>query len=181
MGPRTCMRLIPAHAGKTRARTLRSEPCRAHPRSRGENCTYAMKASTLAGSSPLTRGKPFMRLRDIVDQGLIPAHAGKTFRRLRPGHEQRAHPRSRGENLPAWTSEKSAWGSSPLTRGKRARGRAARWPSGLIPAHAGKTRAVKEETGQPRAHPRSRGENPRVWAGVQVMRGSSPLTRGKPP
>ena len=31
-----------------------------------------------AGSSPLTRGKPFKFERPAVPQGLIPAHAGKT-------------------------------------------------------------------------------------------------------
>ena len=49
--------LIPAHAGKTTPPSTNSEPLRAHPRSRGENTTVSIAASTLGGSSPLTRGK----------------------------------------------------------------------------------------------------------------------------
>ena len=70
-------------------------------------------------------------------------------------------------------------GSSPLTRGKRARHVARTHEKGLIPAHAGKTCAQARAACPTRAHPRSRGENivdkPNVLAGL----GSSPLTRGK--
>ena len=54
---RVNLRLIPAHAGKTRSR-LRTEPSvRAHPRSRGENPIETESSDMKAGSSPLTRGK----------------------------------------------------------------------------------------------------------------------------
>ena len=71
-------RLIPAHAGKTRPRTHRRSPRRAHPRSRGENFTLAIHQ------------------RDA--EGLIPAHAGKTRAMRIDTVPSRAHPRSRGEN-----------------------------------------------------------------------------------
>ena len=71
-------------------------------------------------------------------------------------------------------------GSSPLTRGKRVAVGGLGNASGLIPAHAGKTRADTADPEVGRAHPRSRGEN----AGTPVLppttQGSSPLTRGKP-
>ena len=70
-------RLIPAHAGKTvdRPRTaLRG----AHPRSRGENGRVMDTTASLAGSSPLTRGKRWPRGRPARPARLIPAHAGKT-------------------------------------------------------------------------------------------------------
>ena len=70
-------------------------------------------------------------------------------------------------------------GSSPLTRGKHG----CRRPRGgwrrLIPAHAGKTSAVGYETTVTWAHPRSRGENVDEARQITVLRGSSPLTRGK--
>ena len=50
---------------------------------------------------------------------------------------------------------------------------------GLIPAHAGKTRARHEERSISRAHPRSRGENVAVSVPTGGREGSSPLTRGK--
>ena len=90
-----------------------------------------------------------------------------------------AHPRSRGENNCDVLCPRRERGSSPLTRGKHCRPfRHCRY-SGLIPAHAGKTRRPGPDPGRPRAHPRSRGEN-RHCVGSRTRReGSSPLTRGK--
>ena len=50
--------LIPAHAGKTDLRGGGAHERGAHPRSRGENAADPYGRDTLAGSSPLTRGKP---------------------------------------------------------------------------------------------------------------------------
>ena len=52
------LRLIPAHAGKTRPWPRPMRPTRAHPRSRGENSAPSSPRSATCGSSPLTRGKP---------------------------------------------------------------------------------------------------------------------------
>ena len=71
--------LIPAHAGKTRNRLLRTPLHEAHPRSRGENSSMRSMRAFMSGSSPLTRGKLLGVRRGVVDGGLIPAHAGKTF------------------------------------------------------------------------------------------------------
>ena len=70
--------LIPAHAGKTGLFTEFSFSRGAHPRSRGENKTISPIASSLAGSSPLTRGKRWWFCLEGGLSGLIPAHAGKT-------------------------------------------------------------------------------------------------------
>ena len=51
------LRLIPAHAGKTRCRSPRSAGGPAHPRSRGENLSDDGAYFAQPGSSPLTRGK----------------------------------------------------------------------------------------------------------------------------
>ena len=111
--------LIPAHAGKTTASFSDCSPTRAHPRSRGENSCTVHRPIFAAGSSPLTRGKHAHALERELSRGLIPAHAGKTFRGLPGPVRAGAHPRSRGENR----SSPRAWlrrsGSSPLTRGKR--------------------------------------------------------------
>ena len=50
------------------------------------------------GSSPLTRGKQPLSKVGASDQGLIPAHAGKTGRVEGVQFAVGAHPRSRGEN-----------------------------------------------------------------------------------
>ena len=147
-------RLIPAHAGKTTPRIAAEVEARAHPRSRGENCWASGEVSSTVGSSPLTRGKPRSHRTDPVNQGLIPAHAGKTPGAGSRSRASRAHPRSRGENALALSAHGSVEGSSPLTRGKRLPR-----TDGLIPAHAGKTPGTRSAWRCRTAHPRSRGEN----------------------
>ena len=90
--------LIPAHAGKTRQRGLSGRRRRAHPRSRGENAPATTRIARPGGSSPLTRGKQYLRPHRGPRDGLIPAHAGKTAGLEDCFDGARAHPRSRGEN-----------------------------------------------------------------------------------
>ena len=173
------MGLIPAHAGKTSRTPRCRHRARAHPRSRGENQLGMPETTRLQGSSPLTRGKR-RRLDNLHGVlGLIPAHAGKTLqpmgRRLHLG----AHPRSRGENEIARAEDVNSNGSSPLTRGKPPFLAIARFLLGLIPAHAGKTWFHQSHQADPRAHPRSRGENIAAASAPDRRPGSSPLTRGK--
>ena len=172
--------LIPAHAGKTGWILICVSSGRAHPRSRGENHAAFLMYSYTVGSSPLTRGKPRVKAREVKRGRLIPAHAGKTKCWCLPGGRLWAHPRSRGENQ--LTQLVKAWvtGSSPLTRGKRYRGRHCKAQGRLIPAHAGKTYRARRHGWYPAAHPRSRGENPPPMDSKALDTGSSPLTRGKP-
>ena len=114
-----------------------------------------------------------------INARLIPAHAGKTRRDVRPGNRRTAHPRSRGENNAQSVAAATGKGSSPLTRGKPASSPRTRSPTGLIPAHAGKTHYPERNSHEPWAHPRSRGENPELWSASILENGSSPLTRGK--
>ena len=173
------LRLIPAHAGKTKRTIFRLAARQAHPRSRGENAARLALRMTSTGSSPLTRGKPLLRGRRTKQLGLIPAHAGKTsFPYLRSA-PLRAHPRSRGENLVCFDRTNCISGSSPLTRGKRGGANTMSFQERLIPAHAGKTNLAKHLDGLCWAHPRSRGENDPATGRGHHPNGSSPLTRGK--
>ena len=155
--------LIPAHAGKTSPPGQAWQGCRAHPRSRGENTARPAAGPAAAGSSPLTRGKPFHHSTTTSKHGLIPAHAGKTCFWSCPRVASRAHPRSRGENLLLVLPSGSIQGSSPLTRGKLTVKVSAHNFIGLIPAHAGKTGKTDVALEELGAHPRSRGENPWPW------------------
>ena len=111
--------LIPAHAGKTSPHATAGCPRRAHPRSRGENVKANATTGEVVGSSPLTRGKRSKVGFRVAFVGLIPAHAGKTYKfSLHPCYT-RAHPRSRGENAGQTMPLPLSTGSSPLTRGKR--------------------------------------------------------------
>ena len=132
-------RLIPAHAGKTRALNSRGRRGAAHPRSRGENPLPSLVGGLLVGSSPLTRGKPISNNSRFFITGLIPAHAGKTYPVMPIAQSRPAHPRSRGENRSLLALLMRPSGSSPLTRGKPRPPRALAHARGLIPAHAGKT------------------------------------------
>ena len=171
--------LIPAHAGKTSRRRCRRWRAGAHPRSRGENPLSISRSGSHVGSSPLTRGKRAGRSRCPRCRGLIPAHAGKTFQAELEMIQERAHPRSRGENASQRAALDGPRGSSPLTRGKHAEQLPDLQGGGLIPAHAGKTRRGGAVGCRPRAHPRSRGENLHLVCAGLEDRGSSPLTRGK--
>ena len=115
----------------------------------------------------------------VVEERLIPAHAGKTCFGTLMITILRAHPRSRGENVNAIAGGTKETGSSPLTRGKQLDAASVPNKVGLIPAHAGKTRVAAGELGYSRAHPRSRGENAPETSDKDVVTGSSPLTRGK--
>ena len=112
--------LIPAHAGKTSSAAPNATPTTAHPRSRGENHPLDGDQVARPGSSPLTRGKQGGDIDLCLRGGLIPAHAGKTCPIHGADVPCRAHPRSRGENGWSCMVGGCGWGSSPLTRGKRA-------------------------------------------------------------
>ena len=179
MTPASRVRLIPAHAGKTVRLPPSMATARAHPRSRGENGRGLGAPRGIRGSSPLTRGKLVDAVARAIEDGLIPAHAGKTVAQSIFSKWNGAHPRSRGENAGEEGFEEAVVGSSPLTRGKLDRHqRAQAWP-GLIPAHAGKTAFSRVSSWRASAHPRSRGENQGVPAPACMGQGSSPLTRGK--
>ena len=158
--PASMAGLIPAHAGKTCSLPRSRRRARAHPRSRGENLGGAGFGVRVAGSSPLTRGKP----RSACPRGGMSV----------------AHPRSRGENFDCEPAAPDDVGSSPLTRGKLSASALDDLVTGLIPAHAGKTQVAGPLASGRGAHPRSRGENPPAADRDRQHRGSSPLTRGKP-
>ena len=113
------MRLIPARAGKTFARSIRSTSLRAHPRAGGENVVLRQLSGVQAGSSPRGRGK----------QGDS----------LAAWRRSMAHPRAGGENLPSRQASRLICGSSPRGRGKPTPDPSRVCVGGLIPARAGKT------------------------------------------
>ena len=132
------------------------------------------------GSSPLTRGKHGGGASPLAGLGLIPAHAGKTTSKVVFTFASTAHPRSRGENSWRVTRFHCVLGSSPLTRGKQGLTALVIGAVRLIPAHAGKTERRYDDDHENAAHPRSRGENLFGLTLARPLKGSSPLTRGKP-
>ena len=131
--------LIPARAGKTSPWPGQRGQRRAHPRSRGENGRERSFGGLGSGSSPLARGKPASGPCLVGSSGLIPARAGKTAVSSSAPRASRAHPRSRGENVPTMVTDQAEAGSSPLARGKRCGATHGTARLRLIPARAGKT------------------------------------------
>ena len=152
---------------------------RAHPRLRGENLKIGGLFLVAWGSSPLTRGKHCMILPTGRPVRLIPTHAGKTPSPRLKASRSRDHPRSRGKNHLGSCCSCSWVGSSPITRGKRPDVRRLLRRTGIIPAHAGKTRRGALSALCLPDHPRSRGENVTTVIASPGSPGSSPLTRGK--
>mgnify|MGYP001013199085 CR=1 FL=1 len=111
---------------------------------------------------------------------LIPAHAGSTVCDNSGQPLQAAHPRSRGEHAMSTSLGRVSGGSSPLTRGARARARLGTIRERLIPAHAGSTVGDPTSAASDWAHPRSRGEHNTLDLEPMRAAGSSPLTRGAP-
>ena len=124
------------------------------------------------------RGKRQFACLNIITEGLIPAHAGKTKSPSTQSVKGRAHPRACGENV-AWCGIHARAGSSPRMRGKRRHSEQRRIPRRLIPAHAGKTLACDRGRSTRRAHPRACGENELILGNVSCPVGSSPRMRGK--
>ena len=173
-------RLIPAHAGKTKAVGAGRRCQRAHPRACGENIAPTLDDITVAGSSPRMRGKLIFACMRVCARGLIPAHAGKTRFAVGSSLTWPAHPRACGENSIRPKASKAAGGSSPRMRGKRSTGGSVISALGLIPAHAGKTQPRYLICLHARAHPRACGENLGKMFFQISSAGSSPRMRGKP-
>ena len=172
-------RLIPAHAGKTAVNRCQCDKPRAHPRACGENIFFGRHDVDDAGSSPRMRGKRHSRVKQLASLGLIPAHAGKTRPLEASVVTCGAHPRACGENASAEKPFEYRSGSSPRMRGKLEVAPSNACSAGLIPAHAGKTRAAVRESWKSRAHPRACGENPIPSLIAASVAGSSPRMRGK--
>ena len=135
--------LIPAHAGKTVALEVSRLEAGAHPRACGENGREGEYVRTVEGSSPRMRGKPGTPKLTAINDGLIPAHAGKTASLSCLMGLTRAHPRACGENQ----THQLGWvlfaGSSPRMRGKPPPFDCDPPAPRLIPAHAGKTKSSR--------------------------------------
>ena len=113
-----------------------------------------------------------------IEERIIPARAGFTFRPGSRSCRDGDHPRSRGVYQPAWASPIPPRGSSPLARGLRHLGEGVGPGRGIIPARAGFTRSPRAASSARTDHPRSRGVYPISTSTPTSPSGSSPLARG---
>ena len=78
MCPAPCIRITPAHAGKTAMPKKHVTFGEDHPRACGENGMHKSRVRTAAGSPPRMRGKPTKKMCPAPCIRITPAHAGKT-------------------------------------------------------------------------------------------------------
>ena len=151
-------RFIPAYAGNTCWSVAVCPGRTVHPRLRGEHRRQA--------------GGVHARER------FIPAYAGNTHGWPRVQRRSPVHPRLRGEHFPFCGRFADGRGSSPLTRGTPQGSAHAHCPVRFIPAYAGNTEFLLNETRSAAVHPRLRGEHHLPTRPSRRIAGSSPLTRG---
>ena len=132
---------------------------------RREHTPQGVFGKCFLGSSPHARGALQPALRVHAVGGIIPACAGSTPHRRRPGraggsspHARGDHPHMRGEYRPHCAPWRRSIGSSPHARG-------AQGGSSNRPPFFGD-------------HPRMRGEHPSVLISCRPVPGSSPHARG---
>ena len=172
--------IIPAYAGSTEPAPHPSATRPDHPRIRGEHCQAILPVSSLAGSSPHTRGA---RLHNLIgDPGvrIIPAYAGSTPPNVRRYDSRQDHPRIRGEHIDLRAAEDTTKGSSPHTRGALVLTGGHPPDKRIIPAYAGSTTMRSFLPGGAADHPRIRGEHRERPPRLVLLVGSSPHTRGAP-
>ena len=137
-------------------------------------------ASSRPGSSPHTRGTPWLHWVLCITVRFIPTHAGNTPS-LAVFHPWLAvHPHTRGEHLAAIDQEQWDAGSSPHTRGTHQKHTRRGHMHRFIPTHAGNTPKAYAPGPYASVHPHTRGEHtPPAGNGI-IDFGSSPHTRGTP-
>ena len=151
-----------------------------HPRIRGAYSSSFTVSSVAKGSSPHTRGLPYVAGNHGREVGIIPAYAGPTLPvsgRRRPSWD---HPRIRGAYCRIHREPMHLEGSSPHTRGLRCNSLIGLPCRRIIPAYAGPTARCQGIPDSGEDHPRIRGAYAGAHHGAQAQGGSSPHTRGLP-
>ena len=151
--------IIPAHAGNTAIVRINGITPWDHPRACGEHRIRTGLIPLHLGSSPRMRGTRDVRPLADKGDGIIPAHAGNTAKRLWPNFVARDHPRACGEHDLMVIQALEPLGSSPRMRGTPFCRPTGWWSSGIIPAHAGNTRRPASATSGAGDHPRACGEH----------------------
>ena len=173
--------ITPAHAGKTLYGCRRLGRNGDHPRACGENSFLTDTWTMRRGSPPRMRGKRGFREQVYEQNGITPAHAGKTYFAVLPWFVRGDHPRACGENEMIELRFAQIRGSPPRMRGKRIFVDPAARARGITPAHAGKTPEVLDGSGGIWDHPRACGENFIPYHAPYFVKGSPPRMRGKQP
>ena len=178
--PRPELGIIPAYAGNTGVRQTGRPTDGDHPRVCGEHFRMPLRFGSVPGSSPRMRGTLRLTIFSEEIDGIIPAYAGNTFRRLVSMILNRDHPRVCGEHGECLAVFADSLGSSPRMRGTPSHYAGLGHGGGIIPAYAGNTAIAIESSQGRRDHPRVCGEHSATSINGFHNSGSSPRMRGTP-
>ena len=173
---------------------------REHPRLRGEDSGVDAGHGRASGTPPPARGRHISETAGRELSGNTPACAGKTGRSGAPGRARREHPRLRGEDSRACTSQprrrrntpacagktsrsfmSTAWRSEhPRLRGEDRKGRGyAMHQHGTPPPARGRRSRRRGRTSSSTEHPRLRGEDIFQVRDDRAEHGTPPPARGR--
>ena len=150
-----------------------------HPRPCGEKADARGDTRAREGSPPPMRGKVCDRRLGGSKDGITPAHAGKRICLSVTLRCAQDHPRPCGEKICAIMHMPDSTGSPPPMRGKVWRVSGSVRPTGITPAHAGKSQSHRTGRNPGRDHPRPCGEKRIARTTMLVNIGSPPPMRGK--
>ena len=169
---------IPAHAGKPRWRPSGRSPTRVYPRACGETLVSLVLIHALRGLSPRMRGNRGEDGTTTLEDGSIPAHAGKPWPRPGSPAPSRVYPRACGETTYTNIEHQGIEGLSPRMRGNPAPRPPQQHRVGSIPAHAGKPGYAQLHKTSLRVYPRACGETRNAETRRRQIQGLSPRMRG---
>ena len=129
------------------------------------------------GSPPLTRERLNSRGRTGYSPGITPAGAGTTDRYKSDVYPHEDHPRWRGNDQNRTLDYHASVGSPPLARERQSVDLPLGSSAGITPAHAGTTAPAVYLLPLPQDHPRSRGNDYRIFDSILHSKGSPPLKR----
>ena len=151
--------ITPACAGKRSSLGYTVSVAWDHPRACGEKSLKIVDTLCAPGSPPRMRGKDCSTSFRVPSPGITPAHAGKRHPQATTLGSVRDHPRACGEKLLSLDGYVCHGGSPPRMRGKAACALSPHRPSGITPAHAGKSTKCFRRTCTSRGSPpRMRGK-----------------------
>ena len=171
-------RIIPAHAGSSRAGQRKEVGGADHPRACGEQPPCLAREIAHVGSSPRMRGADDCSWVGNSKPRIIPAHAGSSTCARGRSSWREDHPRACGEQWQRWGASTSELGSSPRMRGAGVARRPEVDVARIIPAHAGSSRAWRPDVCPGPDHPRACGEQLMMDDAPSDAIGSSPRMRG---
>ena len=171
---------IPARAGKPAVPPGTRGRCRVYPRAGGETLDARSGRLICCGLSPRGRGNPSARTAPPLDQGSIPARAGKPGGGRARGAVGGVYPRAGGETAELVQVDPMAGGLSPRGRGNPPPIAPSRSGARSIPARAGKPGLARLLPRPLRVYPRAGGETPLGLGRDRRTEGLSPRGRGNP-